>query len=142
MAQPGNGVSLSGRLRSASGVIVADRAKVTLTGTQQTALVTLYGKALDSRRPDSILDDRLTDQAVRHIDYDFTTLRMRRRDQKSSAVRSKAYDRLVTRFLDRHPACVVLHLGCGMDTRRRISRPVSEIAPSRFPPRCRRRPQR
>ncbi|MGO9381270.1 MAG: hypothetical protein ACLP4W_04050 [Mycobacterium sp.] len=32
--------------------------KVSLTGTQQTALVTLYGKALDSRRPDSVLADR------------------------------------------------------------------------------------
>jgi O-methyltransferase involved in polyketide biosynthesis len=94
-----------------------DPEKVTLTGTQQTALVTLYGKALDSRRADSILDDRLADEAVQHIDFDFTTLRIRRRDQKSSAVRSKAYDRLVTRFLDGHPACVVLHLGCGLDSR-------------------------
>ena len=38
-------------------------------------------------------------------------------DQKSVAVRSKAYDRRVTRFLDGHPECVVLHLGCGLDTR-------------------------
>ncbi|MGO9926191.1 MAG: hypothetical protein ACLPLP_08640 [Mycobacterium sp.] len=35
-----------------------DLEKVSLTGTQQTALVTLYGKALDSRRPDSVLADR------------------------------------------------------------------------------------
>ncbi|OBF94653.1 hypothetical protein A5773_15570 [Mycobacterium sp. 852014-52450_SCH5900713] len=91
--------------------------RVTLAGTQQTALVTLYGKALESRRPDSILGDDEADRAVRRLDYDFGTLRMRRRDQQSSAVRSKAYDRRVVRFLDDHPACVVLHLGCGFDTR-------------------------
>ncbi len=91
--------------------------KVSLAGTQQTALVTLYGKALDSRRPDSVLADREADKAVRRLDYDFSALRMRRRDQQSSAVRSKAYDRRVTRFLDGHPRCVVLHLGCGLDTR-------------------------
>jgi hypothetical protein len=39
-------------------LIVVDLEKVSLTGTQQTALVTLYGKALDSRRPDSVLADR------------------------------------------------------------------------------------
>jgi O-methyltransferase involved in polyketide biosynthesis len=91
--------------------------KVSLTGTQQTALVTLYGKALDSRRPDSVLADREADKAVRRMDYDFSALRLRRRDQKSAAVRSKAYDAWVTRFLDVHPECVVLHLGCGLDTR-------------------------
>ncbi len=91
--------------------------KVSLTGTQQTALVTLYGKALESRRPDSILADREADKAVRRLDFDFSTQRVRRRDQQSAAVRSKAYDRRVTRFLAGHPDCVVLHLGCGLDTR-------------------------
>jgi O-methyltransferase involved in polyketide biosynthesis len=94
-----------------------DREKVNLTGTQQTALVTLYGKALDSRRPDPILADRWADEAVQHIDYDFSKLRMRRRDQKSVAVRTKAYDRQVRQFLGDHPESVVLHLGCGLDTR-------------------------
>ncbi|HTX97253.1 MAG TPA: class I SAM-dependent methyltransferase [Mycobacterium sp.] len=91
--------------------------KVNLTGTEQTALVTLYGKALESRRPNSILADREADRAVRLIDYDFSKLRMRRRDQQSCARRSKAYDRRVLLFLDNHPDCVVLHLGCGLDTR-------------------------
>jgi O-methyltransferase involved in polyketide biosynthesis len=96
---------------------MVDLEKVSLTGTQQTALVTLYGKALDSRRPDSILADREADKAVQRIDYDFSRLRVRRRDQKSAAVRAKAYDGWVTRFLNVHPECVVLHLGCGLDTR-------------------------
>jgi O-methyltransferase involved in polyketide biosynthesis len=91
--------------------------KTSLTGAEQTALIGLYGKALDSRRPDSILSDRDADQALRRLHYDFAALRLRRRDQKSAAVRAKAYDRWVRRFLDAHPKCVVLHLGCGLDTR-------------------------
>jgi O-methyltransferase len=94
-----------------------DLEKVELIGTQQTALITLYGKALDSRQPDSVLADRQADKAVRRIDYDFSKLRIRRRDQKSAAVRSKAYDRQVTQVLYVQPECVVLHLGCGLDTR-------------------------
>ena len=54
---------------------------------------------------------------MQRIDYDFSRLRVSRRDQQSAAVRSKAYDGWVTRFLDGHRQCVVLHLGCGLDTR-------------------------
>jgi O-methyltransferase involved in polyketide biosynthesis len=90
---------------------------VALTGTQQTALVTMYGKAMEGRQPDSILADRQADEALQRIDYDFSTLRMHRRDHKSAAVRAKAYDGWVTQFLDTWPECIVLHLGCGLDTR-------------------------
>jgi O-methyltransferase len=51
------------------------------------------------------------------MDYDFGTLRIRSRDQKSAALRSKGYDGWVRRFLTEHPECVVLHLGCGLDSR-------------------------
>ncbi len=91
--------------------------KVSFTGAQQTALIGLYGKALDSRRPDSILSDRQADQALRRLDCDFAALRLRRRDQKSAALRAKVYDSWGQRFLDDHPKCVVLHLGCGLDAR-------------------------
>jgi O-methyltransferase involved in polyketide biosynthesis len=107
---------------------MGDHIKVSLTGLQRTALVTLYGKALESRRPDSILSDREADRAVQLIDYDFGSLRMRRRDQQSSALRSKAYDRRVLRFLDGHPECVVLHLGCGLDTRAYRVNPPSTVS--------------
>ena len=52
-----------------------------VTGAQETTLATLYGKAMDSREPDSILGDRKADKAVQRIDYDFDKLRMRRRDR-------------------------------------------------------------
>ena len=96
---------------------MAEIEKASLTGAQQTALIGLYAKALDSRRPDSILCDREADQALQRVDCDFTALRLRRRDQISAAVRAKAYDRWGQCFIDAHPECVVLHLGCGLDTR-------------------------
>jgi O-methyltransferase involved in polyketide biosynthesis len=91
--------------------------KVGLVGAQETTLATLYGKAMESRRPDSILEDREADRALRKIDYDFSRLRVRRSDHLSLAVRAKAYDGWAQQFLDTHPECTVLHLGCGLDTR-------------------------
>jgi O-methyltransferase involved in polyketide biosynthesis len=101
--------------------------RVTFTGAQETTLATLYGKAMDSREPDSILGDREADKAMQRIDYDFDKLRMRRRDQKSAAVRAKAYDGWVRRFLDRCSECTVLHLGCGLDTRVYRVNPASTV---------------
>jgi O-methyltransferase involved in polyketide biosynthesis len=91
--------------------------KVRLTGAQETTLATLYGKAMESRLPDSLLEDREADNALRRIDYDFSRLRVRRSDQLSLALRAKAYDGWARQFLDSHPDATVLHLGCGLDTR-------------------------
>lgn len=112
MVAPGEGV----RQGVSQGAVV-DPEKIAFSGTQQTALVTLYCKALDSRGPDSVLGDRDADNALRRIDYDFSRLRVSRGDQKSTAVRSKGYDGWVRRLLGVHPNAVVLHLGCGLDGR-------------------------
>jgi O-methyltransferase involved in polyketide biosynthesis len=96
---------------------MADLETVNFAGVQQTALALLHSKALDSRRPDSILGDREADNALRRIDYDFGKLRISRRDEKPAAARAKTYDGWVKRFLDVQPECVVLHLACGLDTR-------------------------
>jgi len=96
---------------------MGDLEKVDVAGVQQTALALLHSKALDSRRPDSILGDREADNALRRMDFDFNTLRIKRQDEKPAAARAKTYDGWVKRFLDVQPECVVLHLGCGLDTR-------------------------
>ena len=73
--------------------------KVRLTGAQETTLATLYGKAMESRRPDSILEDIAADTALGRIDYDFNRLKIRRTDHTSLAVRAKAYDVWARQFL-------------------------------------------
>lgn len=91
--------------------------KVALTGVKETLLITLYAKARESRRPDSLLRDTYAADAVERIDYDFGKLRVRRDDAVGIAMRALAFDRLVTDFVARHPDAIVLQLGCGLDTR-------------------------
>jgi O-methyltransferase involved in polyketide biosynthesis len=91
--------------------------QVKLTGAQETTLATLYGKAMESRKADSILRDDHAYAALQRIDYDFTKLRVRLTDYLSLAVRAKAYDTWARQYLDENPDCTVLHLGCGLDTR-------------------------
>ena len=85
-----------------------------------TNLVTLYLRAYESRSPRTVLGDTAAAEAVDRIDYDWA--RMRRAAQPWSnqymvALRAKKLDDWASDFLKRHPESVVLHLGCGLDTR-------------------------
>ncbi|MBZ9776549.1 class I SAM-dependent methyltransferase [Mesorhizobium sp. CO1-1-8] len=91
--------------------------KVDLTGAKETLLMTLYGKALESRLPDSLLGDHFADGAVRKIDYDFSRLKVDDNLGVGLAIRAKTLDVRVEDFLARNPDAIVLHLGCGLDTR-------------------------
>ena len=91
--------------------------KVDLTGAKETLLMTLYGKALESRLPNSLLRDRFADEAVKKIDYDFSRLKVDPNLGLGFAIRAKTLDVCVGDFLARYPDAIVLHLGCGLDTR-------------------------
>ncbi|OBA71725.1 methyltransferase [Mycobacterium sp. 1554424.7] len=85
-----------------------------------TNLCTLYLRAYESRSPAPILDDKAAAEAVDRIEYDWA--RMRRAmhpgsNQYMVTIRAKRLDDWTADFLRRHPDAVVLHLGCGMDTR-------------------------
>ncbi|WP_033290880.1 class I SAM-dependent methyltransferase [Amycolatopsis jejuensis] len=91
--------------------------KVHFTGEKATMLGTLFGRALDARRADPILGDTAADEAVRRIDYDFRKLGVNENTAVSVAIRARAMDEIAGKWLSEHPDAVVLHLGCGMDTR-------------------------
>jgi methyltransferase (TIGR00027 family) len=85
-----------------------------------TNLCTLYLRAYESRSPAPILDDKAAAEAVDRIDYDWARMRRAMRpgsNQYMVTMRAKQLDDWSADFLRRHPDAVVLHLGCGMDTR-------------------------
>lgn len=94
-----------------------------------TNLCTLYLRACESRLPQPVLGDHAAAEAVDRIDYDFK--RMHRASQPWAnqflvGLRAKQLDDWTNDFLTRHPDAVVLHLGCGLDTRAfRVRRPAT-----------------
>lgn len=103
-----------------------DREKITLTGAQETMLATLYGRALDSRSPRSVLHDVEADRAVQRIDYDFRGTRTTAAAAVGIALRAWQLDGWTREFLAAHPDATVLHLACGLDTRaHRLAPPAS-----------------
>ncbi len=94
-----------------------EREKITLTKEKETLLITLYGKALESRQPDSLLKDHFANEAVGKIDYDFDRLKVDHNLGVGLAIRAKTLDEWVMEFMAGNPDAIVLHLGCGLDTR-------------------------
>ncbi|MGX9789083.1 class I SAM-dependent methyltransferase [Mycobacterium sp. MMS18-G62] len=85
-----------------------------------TNLVTLYLRAYESRSPRPILGDHAAAEALERIDYDFKGLHRAAQpwaNQFLVALRAKKLDDWTADFVGRHPDAVVLHLGCGLDTR-------------------------
>lgn len=106
--------------------------KVDFTGVkwgsvEWTNLCTLYMRAYESRTKRPILGDTAAAEAVDRIDYDFDRIRKAVRPSSSQflvSLRAKRFDEWASDFLDRHPDAVVLHLGCGLDSRAfRLRRP-------------------
>lgn len=79
-------------------------------------LATLYARALDADAPHPILGDRHAKELVDRIDYDWKTA-IPARYVWSVMTRAAHFDAWVRQFLGAHPRAVVLHLGCGLDTR-------------------------
>jgi O-methyltransferase involved in polyketide biosynthesis len=92
--------------------------KINLTDVQQTMLITLYAKAVDSRAPRSILHDRVADEVTRQIDYDWRKTHVRNRTSAAGvALRAKHFDDWTREFLADRQDATVLHLACGLDGR-------------------------
>ena len=66
-----------------------------LTPVEQTALVTQYARALDSRWPRPILGDTLADEIAAKIDYDFQALGVPSSAVRQTALRAKMLDEQV-----------------------------------------------
>ncbi|MDX1871519.1 class I SAM-dependent methyltransferase [Mycolicibacterium sp. 120266] len=80
-------------------------------------LATFYAKAIDADLPNSILHDRWARQIVDRIDYDWTRTTMTAGRSPAVTTRSAHFDDWTRQFLAVHPEAVVLHLGCGLDSR-------------------------
>ena len=91
--------------------------RVALTGTQETLLITLYARALESRSARPILADPWAEAAVERVDHDFAKFHVDRQHQLTISLRAKKFDDWTRAFLRDNPCGTVLYLGCGLDSR-------------------------
>ncbi|SBS75565.1 O-methyltransferase domain-containing protein [uncultured Mycobacterium sp.] len=81
----------------------------------ETALVTLFCRANEARRPDGIIDDPMAVGLLDSIDYDFSKFKLRG-DHQDLALRALAFDNSARGYLAKHPHATVVALGEGLQT--------------------------
>jgi O-methyltransferase involved in polyketide biosynthesis len=104
-------------MRSAKELPNAHKLRVDLTGAPETMLATLYGKALDADADHPILGDVYAKDAVARIEYDWHKTSITPRNAPSVTVRTAHFDHWARQFLAVNDRAVVLHVGCGLDSR-------------------------
>jgi methyltransferase (TIGR00027 family) len=98
------------------------------SGVEETALLTLYAKAIESRSDNPILKDEKAEELADRLDplVKQRTGKMARQLYERSvdprliihiSLRSKKYDDYTRNFIEKNPDGVVVNIGCGMDAR-------------------------
>jgi O-methyltransferase involved in polyketide biosynthesis len=94
-----------------------EKQKIQLTQEKETLLIPLYSKAVEGRKRHPIIVDPKAEEILQTIDYDFKELRVPKQTLVTLAMRAKKLDSYVRDYLDRTENPLVLHLGCGLDSR-------------------------
>jgi O-methyltransferase involved in polyketide biosynthesis len=92
----------------------------TLSGVPETLLIPLYVRAMESQRPDAMLKDEKAVALLTHKSFDFSGIRRIPMNEALNVMRilqAREMDRYARDFLSRHPEVVVVHIGCGLDSR-------------------------
>ena len=108
---------MTAKLVSLETVTETGKMRVDLRGAPQTMLATLYAKALDADFPNPILGDTFAKELVDRIDYDWNATTIDARRAPAVTTRTAHFDMWVRQFLAVHAEALVLHLGCGLDSR-------------------------
>ena len=73
----------------------------------ETLLIPLYMRAKESRRKDAILKDKMAEQLIACIEYDYSKFDGAKLSEVGCVVRGRYFDDAVRRFIDNHsrPIC-------------------------------------
>ena len=94
-----------------------EKEKITLTEAQETLLIPLFCKSRASQSNRITFEDAKTEAILAGIAYDFEKLKVPKQTAVTVRMRAKKLDEYARIFLDKYPDTLVLHLGCGLDSR-------------------------
>jgi O-methyltransferase involved in polyketide biosynthesis len=74
------------------------KGKILLTGEQETLLIPLYSKAIESQRPTPIFVDQKAQAILEQVEYDFVKLKVPRKTVIMLCIRAKKIDAYTREF--------------------------------------------
>jgi O-methyltransferase involved in polyketide biosynthesis len=88
-----------------------------LVSAQQTLLMPLWARAMESKHRSPILRDKKAVDICRDLDFEFAEFESRNVDSVGYCVRASLIDTLVREFIDENPDGSVVEFGPGLDSR-------------------------
>lgn len=87
-----------------------------LSNESKTLFIPLLGKALMSK-DNLFLSDPKAEEIISKVDYDFNSLKQSKWLSMYMSLRAAIVDELTNKYLSSHKDTMVIHLGCGLDSR-------------------------
>ncbi|ORX84813.1 polyketide synthesis O-methyltransferase [Anaeromyces robustus] len=91
--------------------------KISLGTVQETLLIPLYFRAKETKKENGSINDPQAVELVDKIDYDFSKFDSGKGSELGIIARTVILDKEVQKYIDEHPDCVVINIGCGLCTR-------------------------
>ncbi len=97
---------------------MSDKITLELGNVQQTLLLPLWGRAIETQKRKPLLIDKIALSIIQTIHYDFTTIarNISKLSQVSWISRSIYFDHKIEAFINLHPDATIVNIGCGFDT--------------------------
>ena len=95
-----------------------DKIEMKLGKKQETLLLPLWGRAVESKKDKPRLIDTKAIEIVDSLDYDFSLMSKNISwvSQLAWVARSIHVDRTIRNFIANHPSASIVNIGCGLDT--------------------------
>jgi O-methyltransferase involved in polyketide biosynthesis len=97
---------------------MVEKIRIELGKVQETLLLPLWGRAVESQKKEPRLIDRMAVEIIDKIDYDFSRItgNISYISQYAWVARGLHVDRFIMDFIKVHPGATVVNIGCGLDT--------------------------
>jgi O-methyltransferase involved in polyketide biosynthesis len=97
---------------------MAEKIKIQLGKVQETLLLPLWGRAVETQKKSPRLIDYKALEIIETIDYDFSIISKNINPlvQYAWVARCHHFDGIIRKFLESHPSGTIMNIGCGMDT--------------------------
>ncbi|NEP17251.1 MAG: class I SAM-dependent methyltransferase [Leptolyngbya sp. SIO4C1] len=92
------------------------KVSVNLGPVQETLLIPLLGRAIQTQKANGLIRDEKAVQIVESLDYDFSKWR-KSKSLTGATLRTRMFDQDVQAFLAQYPTGTVVEIGCGLNTR-------------------------
>lgn len=84
-----------------------------LEGISETALLTLYQRAVEAQRPDGVIEDPMAIELLHSLEYDYADFG---RTHQATALRALVFDQATREYLTLYPRATVVALAEGLQT--------------------------